>query len=205
MLRIESSAYFFADPHFCHKNIITFCNRPYILTNDFTKDRKVVEQMNEDILKHFDRLPDECEVWLLGDIWFLGGSKQYQLLEQKNIVMMQKMVHRMKGLQNRRQLYLILGNHDTLFRENESRIDFYRKLGFDKVYDTPIIVNDNIVLSHEPVYIPTNVNMYNIHGHIHEKIVNASYFGDKLVDPSHYFNVCWDYRHKISKLVFRGN
>lgn len=203
MLKLKSGAYFFADPHFCHKNVITFCNRPYTLTDDFTKNRKVVEQMNEDILKHFDRLPAECEVWLLGDVWFLGGSKQYQLLEQKNIIMMQKMVHRMKGLQNRRQLHLILGNHDTLFRENESRIDFYRKLGFDKVYDTPIIVNDNIILSHEPVYIPMNVNMYNIHGHIHEKIVNADYFGDKLVDSSRYFNVCWDYRHKISKLVFR--
>lgn len=198
MMYLDNQTYFIADLHLWHRNIIKYANRPYVLTNT-DEDIRTVEQMNEDILKLFDALPDKCTIWLLGDVWFKGG-RQYELLTDSYIAKMKAMVARMKG---NRQLFLILGNHDTLFREHEYRVDFYKSLGFDKVYDSPVIVNDNIILSHEPVYIPKIANFYNIHGHIHQNTVTKSYFPDKEVDPRRYYNVCLDHLHKIGHIQFQ--
>jgi calcineurin-like phosphoesterase family protein len=35
---------------------------------------------------------------------------------------------------------------------------------FDEVYEGPVMINDKIILSHEPIYLPY---MFNIHGHDH--------------------------------------
>lgn len=60
---------------------------------------------------------------------------------------------------------LIKGNHD-----NEDN-DYYRKLGFQEVYDYPIIFDGFWMLSHEPLYTNTNMPYANIFGHVH----NAAY------------------------------
>lgn len=57
--------------------------------------------------------------------------------------------------------YLIKGNHDTLSNEE------YRKLGFEEVYDKPIILDGFWIVSHEPVYVTTNAPYANIFGHVH--------------------------------------
>jgi calcineurin-like phosphoesterase family protein len=64
---------------------------------------------------------------------------------------------------------LIKGNHDI--RPN----DFYKQLGFRKVYDRPILIGEYI-LSHEPVLprymrkyiIKHNKQLVNYHGHSHK-------------------------------------
>ena len=37
---------------------------------------------------------------------------------------------------------------------------------FDEVYEGPLMINDRVILSHEPITVPEY--MFNIHGHVHE-------------------------------------
>ncbi len=57
--------------------------------------------------------------------------------------------------------FLVKGNHDT--ESNE----FYRRCGFDEVYDHPVILKGFFILSHEPMYINANMPYFNIFGHVH--------------------------------------
>lgn len=49
---------------------------------------------------------------------------------------------------------------------------------FDEVYEGPLMINDRIILSHEPIPVPDY--MFNIHGHAHSKIKA----------DGHHLNVC---------------
>lgn len=51
---------------------------------------------------------------------------------------------------------LIMGNHDKGASNYEEV--------FDEVYDGPVMINNKIMLSHEPVVLPF---IFNIHGHMH--------------------------------------
>lgn len=54
-----------------------------------------------------------------------------------------------------------MGNHD---RDHD--IKYWEDLGFEKVYDKPILLDNFYILSHEPLYIPYTV-FVNIYGHVH--------------------------------------
>jgi len=51
---------------------------------------------------------------------------------------------------------------------------------FDEVYEGPLMINDRVILSHEPISVPDGI-MFNIHGHVH----NKHYKGD-----SQHLNCC---------------
>lgn len=53
---------------------------------------------------------------------------------------------------------LIMGNHDT---KNRSWYENF----FDEVYDGPVMIAKNVLLSHEPILLPY---IFNIHGHVHD-------------------------------------
>lgn len=125
--------------------------------------------MNEDILKMFDNLPQKCDIWNLGDVFYQGGHK---LIKQVDTLKL--FVQRMKG-ENRR-LFLVMGNHDDLHLKDQSKVQFYYELGFDVVYDTPVIIEDKWILSHEPVYIEPGSQFINLYGHTHNLEVNRDYF-----------------------------
>lgn len=55
-----------------------------------------------------------------------------------------------------------MGNHDKAFSPSE-----WMDLGFDMVYDKPVLYNDFYILSHEPVYVTKNMPYANIYGHVH--------------------------------------
>ena len=57
--------------------------------------------------------------------------------------------------------YLIKGNHDS--KDN----NYYRKAGFEEVYDYPIIIDGFWILSHESLYVNANMPYANIFGHVH--------------------------------------
>lgn len=213
MIKIKNNTFITSDLHLTHLNIIKYCDRPYDLTPNG------VSQMKEDLLSEFDKLPDICEIWNLGDLYDTKDSHSLDEVKAD--------VARMKGPKGTRKLYLILGNHDCCKRGCNSRISFYYAAGFDKVYDTPVIINDNLILSHEPVYIKPESNFVNIYGHTHDIPIDEGYFTkdfdnwamiakvcrkdglkepdindfikwpEKIVDLKNYYNVCWDYRHKI--------
>lgn len=230
MIKLSRQTYIVSDLHFWHVNIAKYCARPYnvsqLKNKDFLSDE--IAKMNHDMLKEFDALPEECDIYNNGDLFFIGEENKKKLYTEERIAEMKSMVNRMKGPTGKRRLFLILGNHDNLHLPNESRIKFYYDLGFDKVYDTPIIIEDNFILSHEPVYISPANNFNNLYGHLHDLDIEEDYFcydydnyamitriakqegievppieikwPDRKVDLSKYFNVCWDKNHKILDL-----
>lgn len=229
MIKLSKKTYIVSDNHFFHTNIIRYCARPYNVSDLKNKDflNEEILKMNEDMLKEFDALPEECDIYNNGDLFFVGNENRKKFLNSC-LDEMKAMVKRMKGPTGKRRLFLILGNHDNFHLPNESRIKFYYDLGFDKVYDTPIIIEDNFILSHEPVYISPANNFVNLYGHVHDLDIKEEYFcydhdnyamitrvakqegiepppielkwpGRKII-LSKYLNVCWDKNHKILDL-----
>lgn len=215
--------YITSDLHFFHKKIALYCDRPYDLN-----DPDMLSKMNEDLLKHFDKLPDENDVvvWNLGDVFF--GKD----LDKVGVDGLKEIVSRMKG--KNRKLHLVLGNHDKqILRmrrsfKAKSLVAFFESIGFDKVYDIPVVVDNEVILSHEPVYLSKGSNFKNIYGHTHNTTVDSQYFTkdlenwamearayrkngleppepkivwpEKEIDVSMYYNVCIDYHNKILRL-----
>ena len=173
-----------SDLHLFHQNIIDYVNRPF----EFSPAG--CSQMNEFILQKFDELPEDCLIWNLGDVLlnrkFPNDKVSYIILRMK---------------QNRR-MNLILGNHDKQNgkEKNQTYIEHYTNLGFDKVFNAPIIFNDKYILSHEPVFIDKGSGYINLHGHTHDRFVKEDFFlseynkkfPKKKVDPENYINVCMD-------------
>lgn len=63
--------------------------------------------------------------------------------------------------------------------DTKSSIKFEDNHLFDEVYEGPLMINDRVILSHEPIAVPEY--MYNIHGHVH----NKDYKGD-----NNHLNAC---------------
>lgn len=114
-----------------------------------------VEEMNEKMIEEWNNLIEKDDkVWHLGDFAF--GSKD----NVKNII------SRLNG-----KIYLVKGNHDKMSNQ------WYRDIGFKEVYDYPIIIDDFVVLSHEPQsFICDNrVPYVNFFGHIHDSLMYDTY------------------------------
>ena len=225
--------YITSDLHCLHNNIIKYAER----TKYFPESDQTSTQMSWDIVNSINKqIPDEKDVvlWNLGDLFYgkLFGSKT--LLE------LQTMINVMKG--KYRQLNIVLGNHDKQFnqfrktKEDWAKIypinkhstleSIFQYLGFDKVYDRPVLYKDKFILSHEPVFLKKNSQFINIHGHTHQIPVDETCFTGELenyrmvrkaykdsgrevpplqhkknweqfvVDPEMYKNVCWDYTNE---------
>lgn len=106
-----------------------------------------VDEMDQALINNWNNIiRDEDIVYHLGDV----GS-----------------ISHIKNLNGTK--YLIKGNHDTY--DN----DYYRSAGFKEVYDMPVILDMYWMLSHEPLYINTNMPYANLFGHVHNNpIYNTS-------------------------------
>ena len=225
MLQRTRQTFIISDLHLGHSNIIKYCGRPYHVEGSNRNPANIpeVNRMNEDILKMFDYLPDNCDIWNLGDCFFCGTGRHNEYLNEDKINELKEMVKRMKG--NGRRLFLVLGNHDNVHFQGKSRVDYYYALGFDKVYDTPVIIENKYILSHEPVYIAKGGNFVNLYGHTHDLAIEEDYFcydfenyamekrvfdengqeqskiekryPERVIDLTHYRNVCLDYNKGI--------
>lgn len=112
---------------------------------------KNVAQMDEAIAEAWNRVVSEQDtVYVLGDF----GADGYEM----------EMLARLKGIK-----YLIKGNHDG--KSNEE----YRSFGFREVYDHPIILDGFWILSHEAVYVNTNMPYANLFGHVHNSPLIKDY------------------------------
>ena len=86
MLINNKNVFFYADPHFGHKNVIRYCNRP------FTS----VSEMNTQLIKNFNKVVGHDDVvYILGDFSFLNTISTTEILKSLN------------GYK-----FLIKGNHD---------------------------------------------------------------------------------------------
>jgi len=135
-----------ADLHFGHKNIIKYENRPFAS----------VEQMNEMLLQNINEtVQSDDELFILGDFAFCGGSKIQELRKEIKC----------------KTIQLVLGNHD---RHHSPQ--WWREKGFSEVYDHPIIFQNFLILSHEPVYMNNNMPYVNVHGHTHSTKLSGRFF-----------------------------
>lgn len=110
-----------------------------------------VAEMNCAIVQRWnDCVDQEDEVYVLGDF---GADGQEALI--------------LRQLNGRK--FLVKGNHDV--RANQ----YYRDCGFEEVYDHPIIIKDFWILSHEPLYVNTNMPYANLFGHVHNSPIFKTY------------------------------
>ncbi len=172
-----------SDLHLYHTNIIKYCNR------QFEYSTAGCAQMNEFILKKFDALTEDCLIWNLGDVFLNLRIEEPRIMN--NIMSMKK----------NRKMNLILGNHDFRARKKPfpNYIEYFNHLGFDKVHKGALEC-ENLIFSHEPVFIEPESPLVNIHGHTHDTMVGEEYFlseynksfPKKKVNLAKYINVCMD-------------
>lgn len=112
-----------------------------------------VRQMDEAMISNWNKTVTENDtVFLIGDFSAYGKEKNTAILQ------------RLSG-----HKILVMGNHDT---ENER---YYYDCGFESVSRFPVIYDGFWILSHEPVYINSNMPYANIFGHVHNNPVYADF------------------------------
>lgn len=130
--------WFTSDTHFCHENIIRFCNRPF----------SNVDEMNEELIRRWNEtVPPDGIVFHLGD-FCLGHPGDW------NDILIQ-----LKG-----QIYLILGNHDMKYIKQ----GFMKRFVHVTQQMTIRVGGQAIILNHTPFLSYGESNrIWQLHGHVH--------------------------------------
>ena len=133
-----SKTWVYSDPHFYHKNIVTFTNY------DGTKVRPwdCSDQMTEEMIAWYNDVVDDADrVYILGDVAFSAAH-------------MKKAVSQLKG-----RKVLVPGNHEP------PKMRKYFDL-FDDVRG--YVVKKGFIMSHIPIHPQSLSRWrLNIHGHLH--------------------------------------
>jgi calcineurin-like phosphoesterase family protein len=141
------NTYFISDPHFGHKNIIKYANRP------FTS----VDEMDETIIKNWNGMIGKTdEVYILGDVSLTNSERTNEIL------------NRLNG-----RLYLIKGNHEKSVmssKENRDRFEWIRDY-----YELKYEYNGKrnmIVMCHYAmrVWNKSHHGAYHLYGHSHDSL-----------------------------------
>lgn len=133
--------YFISDFHFSHKNIITYCNRPF----------KDTEEMDKTMIRNFlQKVPEGETCYILGDIF---NPKLLGAFQNRHLVIILGNHDRRKKLEQ--AIYDVI---DEFYLDCE-------------VFKTPILIRKYIWLSHEPLDFMVPESPYlNIHGHVHSDV-----------------------------------
>jgi calcineurin-like phosphoesterase family protein len=138
----KTMIYFTADTHFCHKNVIESCNRPF----------DNIEQMNQTLIDNWNsRVKAEDEIYILGDFFWRGKiSEANEILEK------------LKG-----RKYMLRGNHDFFLDDKD-----FNKTHFEWIKDYHVLKYQwkKIILFHYPIwewegYLRGSIHL---HGHVHD-------------------------------------
>lgn len=112
--------FFTADTHFGHRNIIKYCNRPFIdhaITDPENPERYKVEDMDETLIERWNqRVQDTDTVYHLGDFCFGGATKWHNYRQRLN-----------------GRIELILGNHDKKILADPvmNDVSLYQEISID--------------------------------------------------------------------------
>lgn len=102
-------------------------------------------EMTEKLVENWNKVvSDDDIVFVVGDYSNLNFEKTKQITKMLN-----------------GKKYLVRGNHDKF------SIKEYQDMGFETVYDYPVLVNKYFMLSHEPIYVNKLMPYVNVYGHIH--------------------------------------
>ncbi len=129
--------YFIADTHFGGENIRRYENRPFATATEM--DEKLIENWNNVVTA-------EDTVYVLGDF------SDYEETQKDA-----EILRRLNGTK-----ILVMGNHDRHRTPQE-----WRELGFAECFPLPVIYQQYFMLSHEPLYINSNMPYANFYGHVH--------------------------------------
>jgi calcineurin-like phosphoesterase family protein len=135
----KQNLFFTGDHHFCHANVIKYCNRPF----------KDVEEMNTALVNNWNSVVDKNDiVFHAGDFCF-GGTKQWVYI-----------LERLNG-----RIYLAAGNHDKSIPVNrfvkvEQRFNLLIQDGAHK---------QRITIDHYPLtsWYQSGIGSWMLHGHCH--------------------------------------
>jgi len=137
------NVWFTSDTHFCHKNILRFCNR------SFTD----IDEMNEILINNWnDCVKPDDYVFHLGDFAFTNA---------KNISDIEK---RLNG-----HIYLIKGNHDEFVFKQIRNYEHIEWIGYQlyiNVCDQKIYLNHYPFLCYAGTYRNNN-SIWQLFGHVH--------------------------------------
>ena len=145
--KVTDDVFAIGDCHFWHSNIIKYCNRPWWKKDESGADVPDVEKMNEDMIKMWNSVitSDKQTVYINGDFCFGSKTKVKEVFDKLN---------------GRKRI--VLGNHD------KCKFKDYYDIGFDRVYDKPIVVSNFCILSHEPLQWVKDGGVYmNVYAHVH--------------------------------------
>ena len=144
--------YFISDTHFGESE-----DGFYVLgrENDFIDKNDMIQKLTE----NWNAVVSENDtVYHLGDVfWGMTDKERKQVLSNL-------LGHKI----------LVMGNHDR-----DYPVEYWREIGFEKVYDVPILYNGSFLLSHEPIYLNYG-SIINVFGHVH---INTIY---KDYSPTHF-------------------
>ena len=137
----EAEVLFTSDTHFCHKNIIRICNRPF----------KDVEDMNDQLVENWNKVVHkDSHVFHLGD-FALGGVTAWNSI-----------LDRLNG-----NIHLIMGNHDY---QNARAIPVDRFASIDDMLQIQIKEDEQfLTLCHYPflTWGGYEKGVWNLYGHYH--------------------------------------
>ena len=168
--------FFTSDTHFCHKNILKYCNRPY----------SSVEEMDRELIKNWNSVvgPDDY-VFHLGDFCFAGSDKWKEIISQLN-----------------GHIILIKGNHDhmseTALKNMFEHTSYEMSIEIDKIR---VYLNHYPFLTYAGPY--KKAPIYQLFGHVHSNknmtgkdkgrlnfLFSTQY--DVGVDNNNYTPVSWE-------------
>lgn len=146
--------YFISDTHFCHSNIIKYCDRPF-------KDAK---EMNETIINNWNNIvTNEDIVYHLGDFCLSTDD------EIKNIF------NRLIGT-----IILIRGNHDRKSFKFYEKIGFKVLTNAPIILEKYKLMLSHVPLPDSKI----KEGYINLHGHIHNKSISEDYSDEKHINLS---------------------
>ena len=144
--------FFVSDSHFCHSNILKYCDRPF----------KSVEEMNEAIIGNWNSVVNPKDtVFHLGDFG-LGPSEKLKDIFQ-----------RLNG-----EIYLIMGNHD--FRQTKGVLSMFKEVHLEmliEVEKTKIILNHYPMLCFSG---SNRSDVWQLFGHVHTREKTGGYDAGRL-------------------------
>lgn len=105
-----------------------------------------VQVMDQTIIRNWNHaVKSNDKVYILGDFAFASKERIKEIIAQLN------------GYK-----VLVLGNHDRMYPYT-----WWAVSGLDEVLCYPIIYEEWFILSHEPLYMNSNMPYANIYGHVH--------------------------------------
>jgi calcineurin-like phosphoesterase family protein len=149
------STFYTSDLHFCHRNIIEYCNRPF----RHADGQPDVQRMNRALIDNWNaRVGQQDLTYLIGDFGMGPWQEWARIRRQLN-----------------GRIVLVKGNHD---KKTSSWL-----LAVDEVHASLWV--DGIYMIHippqEPAVIPDNTRLI-LCGHVHEKWKESSYRGIRMVN-----------------------